>query len=161
MSQLLHEKFVEQLTQSSTLLNQLIALLETEHLALTHRDHDAIAKLTTEKTGLLQSFVQANHARCELMREFEFTPDTQGVTALMESAPSKLQPVIKKAWQTLEQQLETLKEKNSVNGQIAARNQKTVERILAIVSGRDGNEKIYNGKGSATPYRAQSRIGKA
>ena len=153
--------FNAQLMQGISVLEQLEKLLEQERDALSNRELEQIQDSITEKQGLINRYLKINKERVALLESLGLTANNEGVEKLIANAPAVAQPVLTESWRKLQEKLEVLQERNKVNGLISSRNLKNVEQLLSIMSGRSAKDRLYNQKGSAGHYRAQSRIGKA
>jgi len=153
--------FNAQLMQGISVLEQLENLLEAERKALSNRQLEEIQDKTEQKQALLTRYLELNKDRVTLLQSLGYTPDGDGVSNMISAAPPSAQTVLNDSWSKLQNKLSALQESNKINGLISSRNLKNIEQLLSIMSGRSTKDRLYNQKGSAGHYRAQSRIGKA
>lgn len=153
--------FNAQLMQGISVLEQLENLLNAERTALSSRQLEEIQDSTEQKQALLTRYLELNKDRVTLLQNLGYSPDSEGVNNLIASAPPTAQTVLNDSWSKLQNKLSSLQESNKINGLISSRNLKNIEQLLSIMSGRSAKDRLYNQKGSAGHYRAQSRIGKA
>lgn len=153
--------FNAQLMQGISVLEQLENLLEAERKALSNRQLEEIQDKTEQKQALLTRYLELNKDRVTLLQSLGYTPDGDGVSNMIAAAPESAQMVLNDSWNKLQSKLSALQESNKINGLISSRNLKNIEQLLSIMSGRSAKDRLYNQKGSAGHYRAQSRIGKA
>lgn len=153
--------FNAQLMQGISVLEQLENLLKAERTALSSRQLEEIQDNTEQKQALLTRYLELNKDRVTLLQNLGYSPDGEGVNNLIAAAPPAAQTVLNDSWNKLQNKLSALQESNKINGLISSRNLKNIEQLLSIMSGRSAKDRLYNQKGSAGHYRAQSRIGKA
>ena len=153
--------FNAQLMQGISVLEQLENLLEAERKALSNRQLEEIQDKTEQKQALLTRYLELNKDRVTLLQSLGYTPDGDGVSNMIAAAPASAQTVLNDSWSKLQRKLSSLQESNKINGLISSHNLKNIEQLLSIMSGRSAKDRLYNQKGSAGHYRAQSRIGKA
>ncbi|MBE9396353.1 flagellar protein FlgN [Pontibacterium sp. N1Y112] len=153
--------FNAQLMQGISVLEQLENLLNAERTALSSRQLEEIQDSTEQKQALLTRYLELNKDRVTLLQNLGYSPDSEGVNNLIATAPPTAQTVLNDSWSKLQNKLSSLQESNKINGLISSRNLKNIEQLLSIMSGRSAKDRLYNQKGSAGHYRAQSRIGKA
>lgn len=143
------------------MLEQLERLLDAERDALSQRAPDQIQENTDRKQAALEQYLELNRARTDLLQRLGYEATGEGVAQLISTAPAAAQLILTASWEKLQQKLKSLQDKNQINGQITSRGLKNIEQLLSIISGRHTKDRLYNDKGSAGHYRAQSRIGKA
>lgn len=158
----------QQLDQLNTLLKQGILLLEslsktydTELETLGAADLDAFSDITQVKTKQLEEFHAFTQERIELLTSFG-APAEAGNYELDEKTPnSPAATSITETTSQLKALLTELQTKNKRNEQAIHRNQQNVTQFLDILRGQKRQDQLYNQKGSAGLYKAQSRLGKA
>lgn len=155
------QHFNAQLTQGISILEKLEKLLDDEREAYARRSLEEIQGFTEQKQSLLSSFLEINQQRTQLLQNLGLNADNEGVLTFINSAPDIAQPTLLSAWEKQQSKLGAVQELSKVNGLVCAQNLKNTEQLLSIMSGRSHKDRIYNQKGSAGHYRAQSRIGKA
>ncbi len=155
------QHFNAQLTQGIAVLEQLENLLSSEREALSQRELEQIQELSEKKQTLIGQYLELNRQRVELLERLGLEASDAGVQQLINQASPAAQPVLLSSWQKIQDKLESLQSANQINNQVANRNLKNVEQLLSIMSGRQSKDRLYNQKGSAGHYRAQSRLGKA
>jgi flagella synthesis protein FlgN len=84
-------------------------------------------------------------ARTAYLREQGFTADWQGLQTCLKSAPTREQRgILHKLASEFERAIEQARDQNEVNGAIIAASRSHVEQALAIISGRDPLEFLYD-----------------
>ena len=155
------QHFNAQLTQGISILEKLEKLLCDERDAYGRRALEQIQTFTEQKQSLLSNFLEINQQRTLLLQNLGLNADNEGVHTFISAAPEIAQATLFAAWEKQQIKLNAIQELSKVNGLVCAQNLKNTEQLLSIMSGRSHKDRIYNQKGSAGHYRAQSRLGKA
>ena len=144
------------------LLSLILPLLAEEKTALTERDLDKITLLANQKSHILADFSTNIKTRIELLQRFNLETNKENIALFLDSCPDNtISNTCKSNWDKLEKSLCIVIDANTVNEQIAKKNQKNIDTILSILQGQKPNNMLYDAKGDKGDYSGQSRIGKA
>ena len=120
-------------------------LLQQEYDALRTRDVTALEHIAGQKQISVDRLHSLDIARMAYLREQGFTADRQGLQTCLEAAPTRKQHgILHKLASEFERAVEQARDQNEVNGAIIAASRSHVEQALAIVSGRDPLEFLYD-----------------
>lgn len=126
-------------------IEELRQWLQQEYDALRTRDAAALERIAGEKQISADRLRDLDAARTTYLREQGFTADRQGLQTCLKAAPTREQRgILHKLASEFERAIEQARDQNEVNGAIIAASRSHVEQALAIISGRDPLEFLYD-----------------
>ncbi|MBP0048563.1 flagellar protein FlgN [Marinobacterium sp. AK62] len=147
--------------KSRQLLEQLVPLLDKELDALKTRDIDALTENNELKQKILLELDGVTRALNEQLQQFSVAPDTDSVLAFFARLPGPANKLLTRAWQSLESQLDHVKQLNLRNEQVILRSKQNTDQLLAILQGHARSNTVYNPQGGEGRYEGQRSLGKA
>lgn len=120
-------------------------LLQQEYDALRTRDIPALQRIAGEKQVSIDQLRDLDTVRATYLREQGFAADRQGLQACLNAAPTREQRgILSKLASAFEHAIEQAHDQNEVNGAVITASRGHVEQALAIISGRDPLEFLYD-----------------
>ncbi|HCB12616.1 MAG TPA: hypothetical protein DEP36_03460 [Gammaproteobacteria bacterium] len=120
-------------------------LLQQEYDALCTRDASALERIAGEKQVSVDQLRNLDTVRATYLREQGFAADRQGLHACLNTAPTREQRgVLSKLVSEFEHAIEQVHDQNEVNGAVITASRGYVEQALAIISGRNPLEFLYD-----------------
>lgn len=135
---------VTQLQEELTTVDALLHLLQREYDILKARDLPALEQVVAEKQRCVDRLQDQIAARLGNLREHGFAADAQGMAAYLNRLPPADQIAATRLWTELEQAAVQLRNQNDINGAVIAAGRSHIERSLAILSGRDSLDFLYD-----------------
>lgn len=118
--------------------------LRCEYAVLKTHDAPALEQIVREKLGCAERLQALVGARSDYLRNQGFAADRQGLAACIAAAAPETQTVLAVLATDLENAVEQARRQNEVNGAVIAAGRSYVERALAILSGRDSLDFLYD-----------------
>lgn len=131
----------QDLTSSLALLHT----LEKEQEALQERDHEQLRELLEEKTALLNTLDAGSVQRAEILRELQQPNDQYAWESLIDAMGDH---DLKDHWTSLKDTIADCQQLNEVNGKIIARSQQSVQSLMQILRGDNGQQNLYTSSGT-------------
>jgi flagella synthesis protein FlgN len=133
------------LREELTAIEALRQLLQQEYDALRTRDAATLERIAGEKQSSADQLRGLDAARAAYLREQGFATDRHGLQACLNAAPTREQRgILSKLVSEFEHVIEQARDQNEVNGAIIAASRSHIEQALAIISGRDPLEFLYD-----------------
>lgn len=127
-------------------LEQLLAILETEHRALASNDMTTLENATNEKDELLKAIRERAKRKIRLLTQLGYRPDSVESPSLFLERISGDASLMER-WRRAQKQLEHCQHRNAVNGRILGHLQRRITRISDIIRGADRNQSLYGSAG--------------
>ncbi len=133
-----------QLREELTTVETLLHLLQCEYAVLKARDLPALEQIVAEKQHCVDQLRDQIAHRLDDLRTCGLAADTQGIADSLNRLPVAERAVATQLWAELELAAERLHDQNDINGAVIAAGRSHVERSLAILSGRDSLDFLYD-----------------
>lgn len=118
--------------------------LRREYDALKSRDLVGLEQIVTEKQTCVDRLRGLIADRLAYLRERGASADAPGLAAQVDALPSPERDETSGLWAALERAAERVRTQNEVNGTVIAASRNHVERMLAILRGRDSLDFLYD-----------------
>ena len=118
--------------------------LRCEYAVLKTHDAPGLEQVVREKLICADHLQTLVAARLDYLRAHGFTADRQGLTAYIAAAPPDVQALLSTLVADLESVAAQARKQNEVNGSVIAASRGYVEQALAILSGRDPLDFLYD-----------------
>ena len=126
-------------------IEELQQLLQQEYDALRTRDASTLEHIAGAKQISADRLRNLDIARTTHLHDQGFAADWQGLQACLQTAPTREQRgILNKLVSEFERAVELARDQNEVNGAIITASRSHVEQALAIISGRDPLEFLYD-----------------
>lgn len=129
---------------ATTTAQDLVQVLDAERLAIRSRDREALERLTADKQVLV---AQLERAGAEQMRLVE----ALGIGTVGAELGSRLRSAglahTAAGWQRLAALLDRCRSLNRSNGQAINASRRATERLVDLLQGRDGSQRLYGPRG--------------
>jgi len=135
---------VMHLQEELTTVELLLRLLQQEYAVLKARDLPALEQVVTEKQRCIEQLRELIARRLDDLQRHGLTADLQGITTWLNQLPAVERVAATRLWAELEQAVPRLHEQNDINGAVIAAGRSHVDRSLAILSGRDSLDFLYD-----------------
>ena len=135
---------VTDLQEELKTVQMLLRLLQQEYSVLKARDLPALEQVVTEKQRCVEQLRDQIAHRVDNLRSRGLTADAQGMVAWLNQLPAAERVTATRLWTALEQAVPQLHQQNDINGAVIAAGRSHVERSLAILSGRDSLDFLYD-----------------
>ncbi|HPF60303.1 MAG TPA: flagellar protein FlgN [Candidatus Competibacteraceae bacterium] len=120
-------------------------LLQQEYDALRTRDVSVLESVAGEKQIIVNQLHDLDTVRVTYLCEQGFAADRQGLHACLNTVPTREQRgILSKLVSEFEHAIEQVHVQNEVNGAVITASRGYVEQALAIISGRDPLEFLYD-----------------
>ena len=119
-------------------------LLRQEHDALRTRDAPTLERLASEKQTCADGLRGLETRRLDVLRERGLAAELSGWTAILATAAPAERGILADLVAALEHAAAQARDQNDINGAIIAASRSHVERALAILSGRDPLDFLYD-----------------
>lgn len=139
-------EFLQQLHDDLGIAQQLLALIQSELVALEERDLASLDQILSAKLPLISQLSQHAQQRSQLLLSRQLTADLQGLKQF--AASSNVGDDLLTTSEKLGKQLEQCQAGNLLNGRIIRSNQATVSSVLGILRGSE-SPNLYDSRGSA------------
>ncbi|WP_020406891.1 flagella synthesis protein FlgN [Hahella ganghwensis] len=147
--------FSDLLRKNLDTLIQLDDLLAQERASLERNQMEELDELLEKKKPLLLQIQNNARERTDWIKNTKL-PKKRLFKLLEEKAP----PVMM-LFRDCEQRLLDIKQKNEVNGQIIARSQQRVVRLMQIIRGQSQQAQLYGKNGAADAYGGKQSLAQA
>ncbi|OZG73766.1 flagellar biosynthesis protein FlgN [Hahella sp. CCB-MM4] len=147
--------FSDLLRKDLDTLIQLDELLTQERTSLENNQMEELGELLEAKKPLLIQIQQHARERTEWIKNTKI-PKAKLFDLLEQKAP----PVMA-SFRECEQRLREIKQKNDVNGQIIARSQQRVVRLMQIIRGQSQQAQLYGQNGTTDAYGSKQTLAQA
>lgn len=125
-------------------VEQLRRLLQREYEALKSRDLAGLEQIVTEKQVCVDSLRKLIADRLDYLRERGIVAEARELAAHVETLPAPERLETNKLWVELEQATKQVRAQNEVNGSVIAASRNHIDRMLAILRGRDSLDFLYD-----------------
>lgn len=123
-------------------------LLRSERAALESRDSAALQQAVDAKAAHLSTLQRNAAVRAQHLQHQGFDNSADGWQAFLQSTSADSRGPLTEKWERLAQQLKECSELIDTNGQIVARTQRTISRLLEILRGQgNAGVNMYNRRG--------------
>ena len=151
-----------QLREELTTVETLLHLLQREYEALKTRDLPALERIVPEKQHCVDQLRDQIASRLDDLRTRGLSADTQGMADCLNQLAAAERTVATRLWTELELTAKQVRDQNDINGAVISAGRSHVERSLAILSGRDpldflydqGTRKVFGGSHRGTIAKA-------
>jgi flagella synthesis protein FlgN len=149
----------DMLTQDSTAVQQLTALLIQERELLEQRQLQGMQEIVGQKDHLLGHLSFTARQREQLLRNAGLATDLAGWKAFLERDALTLSLI--PAWQALTHEFAECQTANEVNGKMINRSKQTLSHLLNLIRGQVATPSLYTQKGSTTNHSSTYTVAKA
>lgn len=139
------------ISEESTALARLEALLDQEHAVLLSNDIEELDRTGEARQACIGELVRIEDERRSLCRMLSVPADPQGLERLLTwSDPAHH---LKRRWASCAERATRCRELNDRNGALVTARLKRVEGMLDVITGRSNQPKVYGKQGAfqATP----------
>ena len=133
-----------QLREELTTVETLLHLLQREYEVLKTRDLPELEQIVTEKQRCVDQLRDQIANRLDDLQARGLAADTQGMDNCLNQLAAAERTVATRLWAELELTAERVRHQNDINGVVIAAGRSHVERSLAILSGRESLDFLYD-----------------
>lgn len=143
------------LQQEIHISQQLLGILQSENLALSSNDHDALRQLIPNKQQAIDTLGSLAQQRQSLLKNAGFSEDKKGMEAFIKQCGHMSSGLLEQYWRQLSTAASGCQRQNEINGIIISASSRYTRNALSLLKGqRPGNELHYgpNGEKISTAY---------
>lgn len=132
------------LQEERSAVEALVQQLRCEYAVLRTHDAPELEKVIREKLACAERLQALVAARLDYLRSQGFTTDRQGLLACIAASAPETQTVLSALVVELESVAEQANSQNEINGAVIVAGRGHIEQALAILSGRDSMDFLYD-----------------
>ena len=149
------------LSMEKLCLSRLKKSLEQEQAALENRQTDALKEVVKEKQNALDEVVELQQRRANLLQQYGFSNDEQGVSSCIAGCSPSLSRELFPLWKQLHTLIEQCRDLNLVNGRILELNDRCVQQTLAILTNGTQPLELYSSQGVSSRQGRSTPLARA